>query len=207
MSPFHGINHVIVGHVGLTIGLARALSREVDARWVAVASVLPDIIDKPLRYCIAPAFTQGNTRTVGHSLTVIVVAMVVGLLLRRTIRGAGVVALMLPLHLLLDGMWVSDLRVSLLWPWCGNGFSLFNEVGMPGLWKHLGHDLGDPVNLAGEPGGMLVLGYLWRWCGLSSAARRAQVWKTGVLVPVPERKKLQRVPSPSTGEGQGGRAI
>src|SRR5262244_3118351 len=120
---------LLCGHVGLTIGLARALSREVDVRWVAVASVLPDIIDKPLRYFIAPGFTQSNTRTVGHSLTVIVVGMVVGLLLRRTIRGAGVVALVLPLHLLLDGMWVSDLRVSFLWPWTGNGFSPLKGVG------------------------------------------------------------------------------
>jgi hypothetical protein len=63
---------LLFGHVGLTIGLARALSREVDVRWVAVASVLPDIIDKPLRYCIVPAFTQGNTRSAGHALTVIV---------------------------------------------------------------------------------------------------------------------------------------
>ena len=180
---------LLFGHVGLTIGLARALSREVDVRWVAVAAMLPDIIDKPLRYFIAPVFTQRNTRTVGHSLTVILVSMVVVLLLRRTIRGAGIVALVLPLHLLLDGMWVPDLRVSLLWPWTGNGFPPLNEVGMPGLWNHLVHDLCDPVNLAGELGGMLVLGYLWRWCGLSSAARRAHVWKTGVLVPVPERKQ------------------
>ena len=28
-------------------------------------------------------------------------------------------------------------------------------------------NLSDPVNLAGELGGML--GYLWHWCGLSSA--------------------------------------
>jgi hypothetical protein len=48
------------------------------------------------------------------------------------------------------------------------------------------------VNLVGELGGMLVLGYLWHWCGLSSAARRAHVWKTGVLTPVPRRKRLQK---------------
>jgi membrane-bound metal-dependent hydrolase YbcI (DUF457 family) len=184
---------LLFGHVGLTIGLARVLSREVDVRWVAVASVLPDIIDKPLRYLMAPAFTQSNTRTVGHSLTVILVSMLVVLLLRRPIRGAGVVALVLPLHLLLDGMWVPDLRVSLLWPWAGNGFPPLNEVGMSGLWNHLVHDLCDPVNLTGELGGMLVLGYLWRRCGLSSTARRAQVWKTGMLTPMPGHKKLQQV--------------
>jgi membrane-bound metal-dependent hydrolase YbcI (DUF457 family) len=184
---------LLFGHVGLTIGLARALSREVDVRWVAVASVLPDVIDKPLRYLMAPAFTQSNTRTVGHSLTVILVSMLVVLLLRRTIRGAGVVAMVLPLHLLLDGMWVPNLRVSLLWPWAGNGFPPLNEAGMSGLWNHLVHDLCDPGNLAGELGGVLVLGYLWRWCDLSSAARRAHVWKTGMLTPIPGRKKLQKV--------------
>ena len=191
---------LLFGHVGLTIGLARTLSREVDIRWVAVASMLPDVIDKPLRYFVASAFTQGNTRTVGHALTVILVSMVMVLLLRRTIRGAGVVALLLPLHLLLDSMWVPDARVSLLWPWAGNGFPPVYEDGLLGLWDHLVHDLCSPVNLTGELGGMLVLGYLWRWCGLSSAARRVQVWKTGVLAPVPRRTKLQRVPSPSTGE-------
>jgi hypothetical protein len=184
---------LVFGHVGLTIGFARALSREVDARWVAVAAMLPDIIDKPLRYFIAPAFTQSNTRTVGHSLTVIVVGMVLVLLLRRSIRGAGVVALVLPLHLFLDGMWGPDLRVSLLWPWAGNAFPPLDEVGMAGLWNHLVRNLSDPVNLAGELAGILVLGYLWRWCGLSSAARRAQVWQTGVLAPVPRHKKLKKV--------------
>ena len=181
-----------LGHIGLTVGLARALSREVDARWVAVAAVLPDVIDKPLRYVIAPAFTQGNTRTVGHSLTAILVCMVVVLCLLHAIRGAGVIALVLPLHLLLDGMWLLDLRVSLLWPWAGNGFPLVYERGLEGLWNHLLGDLGDPVNLAGELGGMLVLGFLWHWCGLSSPAQRAQVWKTGVLVPtVPSRDALR----------------
>ena len=180
---------LLFGHVGLTIGLARAVSRKVDVRCVAVASMLPDIIDKPLRYFIAPAFTQSNTRTVGHSLTVIVVGMVVVLLLRRTIRGAWVVALVLPLHLLLDSMWSPDMHVSLLWPWVGNGFPPIPEEGLPGLWNHLVHDLIDPVNLAGELAGMLVLGYLWRWCGLANVARRVRVWKTGMLVPVPAYTK------------------
>ena len=61
---------LLFGHIGLTLGVARALSREIDARWVAVASLLPDLIDKPLRYVLAPVFTHGNTRTVGHSLTI-----------------------------------------------------------------------------------------------------------------------------------------
>ena len=188
---------LLFGHVGLTIGLARILSREVDVRWVAVAAMLPDIIDKPLRYFIAPAFTQSNTRTVGHSLTVLLVSMVVVLLLRRTIRGAGTVALMLPMHLLLDGMWTPDLRVSLHWPWAGNGFPPLYEEGMSGVWNHLIRNLSDPVNLAGELGGIMVLGYLWHWCGLSSATRRAYVWKTGMLVPVP--RVIQSLPAPSPG--------
>ena len=66
---------------------------------------------------------------------------------------------------------------------------------MLGVWNHLIHNLSDPVNLAGELAGMVVLGYLWRWCGLSSAARRAHVWKTGMLVPVP--MVVQSLPAPS----------
>src|SRR5437899_8771220 len=88
---------LLFGHIGLTLGVARALSRESDARWVAVASLLPDLIDKPLRYVLAPGFTQGNTRTVGHSLTVLLVGMVLlAFPLRPIIRGARVVALVLP---------------------------------------------------------------------------------------------------------------
>src|SRR5262244_3543548 len=86
---------LVFGHIGLTLGLARALSREIDARWVAVAALLPDLIDKPLRVC-APAFTRGNTRTVGHALTLILVCMVlVAFPLRRRLRGGRVVALVL----------------------------------------------------------------------------------------------------------------
>src|SRR5215471_20488801 len=78
---------LLFGHLGLTLGVARALSRESDARWVAVAALLPDLMDKPLRV-LAPAFTQGNTRTVGHALTLILVCMVlVAFPLRRIIRG------------------------------------------------------------------------------------------------------------------------
>jgi len=183
---------LVFGHIGLTLGVARALSREIDARWVAMASLLPDLIDKPLRYVLAPAFTQGNTRTVGHSLTVMLVCMMVVVLpLRRTIRGAGVVALVLPLHLLLDGMWVPDMRVSLLWPWAGSRFPPLHEIGVQGLVAHLVHDLSDPVNLAGELVGLLVLGFLWRWCGLADAARRARLWHTGALVPRPEDSQVE----------------
>lgn len=193
---------LLLGHVGLTVGLARALSREIDVRWVAVASMLPDLIDKPLRYFIAPAFTQGNTRTAGHSLTVLCVSMLVVLLCRHTIRGAGVVARMLPMHVFLDRMWLPDERVSLLWPWAGNAFPPVYEEGWSGLWDHLMHGLCSPVNLGGELGGLLVLGYWWRKCGLSRTARWAQVWKTGLLVPVSMGTQNPPVPSPR-GRGLG----
>jgi hypothetical protein len=39
---------LVFGHIGLTLGAVRALSREIDARWVAAAALLPDLIDKPL---------------------------------------------------------------------------------------------------------------------------------------------------------------
>ena len=119
---------LVFGHVGLTIGLARVLSREVDVRCVAVAAMLPDIIDKPLRYFIASFHTATRGPWDIHSPCYLSVWWQV-LLLRRTIRGPGVVALMLPMHLLLDGMWTPDLRVSLLWPWAGNGFPPYTRRG------------------------------------------------------------------------------
>ena len=136
------------------------------------------------------------------TLTVMCVSMLVVLLLRRTIRGAGVVALMLPMHLFLDRMWLPDERASFLWPWTGSAFPPVYEEGLPGFWDHLMGNLRSPVNLGGELGGILVLGYLWRWCGLSSAARRAQVWKTGLLVPMPI--VAQSLPTSSPG-GKGRR--
>jgi len=184
---------LVFGHIGWTLGLARALSREIDARWVAVAALLPDLIEKPLRV-LAPGFTQGNTRTGGHALTVMLVGMVlVAFPLRRTIRGAWVVALALPVPLLLDGMWMPDMRVSLLWPWAGSAFPPLDEVGVQGLVAHLLYDLADPVNLAGELGGLLVLGCLWRWGGLADATRRARLWRTGLLVPIRRGAKAEEI--------------
>jgi len=119
----------------------------------------------------------------GHALTVILVGMaLVAFPLRRIIRGAWVVALLLPVHLLLDGMWGLDMRVSPLWPWAGSAFPPLDDVGLAGLWAHLLRDLADPVNLAGELGGLLVLAFLWRWGGLADAARRTRLWHTGVFV-------------------------
>ena len=37
---------LVFGHVGLTIGLARVLSRKVDVRWVAVAAPCPIMINR-----------------------------------------------------------------------------------------------------------------------------------------------------------------
>ena len=175
---------LVFGHIGLTLGLARALHRQIDARWVAVASMLPDLIDKPLQYVIAPAFTHGNTRTVGHSLTVMLVCMVlVAFPLRRTIRAARVVALLLPCHWLFDSMWKPAERVSLLWPWAGNHFAPAHDSGVQAFGANLLSDLYDPVNLLGELGGLLVLGFFWYWCGLRDATRRARLWRTGALLP------------------------
>ena len=88
-------------------------------------------------------------------------------------------------------MWVPDMRVSLLWPWAGSAFPPLHELGMQGLGAHLLHDLTDPVNLVGELVGLLVLGFLWRWCGLADVTRRARLWHTGALVPMPEGSKIE----------------
>lgn len=190
---------LLLGHVGLTLGLARVLSHDIDVRWIAVVSILPDLIDKPLRYWLAPAFTQGNTRTVGHSLTMLVLCLVGVYLGRRHIRAAWVVALLLPVHIILDGMWwFPELRVSLLWPWAGHAFPPLEEVGMQGLLAHIQRNLSNPLNLIGEVAGFLLLRHVGRRHGITSLAAWVQVWRTGRL-----RPDYKPPPSGSSSVGSG----
>ena len=60
---------LLFGHVGAACGLVHALDRRgtADLRVVALASLLSDLVDKPL-WLLAPDFCHGWTRTLGHGL-------------------------------------------------------------------------------------------------------------------------------------------
>lgn len=81
-------------------------------RWffpVAIGSILPDLIDKPIGIVIFPE-AIGNGRIIGHSLLFILILLIIAVLLwkyRGTIAGFG-----LPIgalvHQILDSMWTSQ---------------------------------------------------------------------------------------------------
>ena len=103
---------LLFAHVGLTLASARFL-HQVNLAALALGSMLPDIIDKPLGLIVFGSPNMG--RTIGHTLLFLLVLTALALY-TRDIRLAsltwGVLA-----HLILDGMWNSP--ETLLWPLFG----------------------------------------------------------------------------------------
>jgi len=105
--PLHQVRRTMVG-----------LSRRVDLRALLVASLLPDILDKPIGlFLFSSAF--GTGRLFGHTIWLSAALLLAGFILRQT--RAGKVLLVLgfgsSMHLLLDSMWLSP--VVLFWPLLG----------------------------------------------------------------------------------------
>lgn len=108
----------ILGHTGLATGAVHAIDRRADLRWVPLAALLPDLIDKSL-WLLVPWFSNGWTRNAAHSLTGLVVfSIVVSWRLRER---AWPLLLAYASHLVLDRMWF-DGHI-LTWPF--SGFFLF----------------------------------------------------------------------------------
>jgi len=106
---------LLFAHMGLTLASARLLPRT-DLAFLsalAIGSMLPDIIDKPLGLIIFGSMGMG--RTVAHTL--LFLAILAAISLRLGDRRAAALTLGVLVHLLLDGMWASP--QTLLWPLCG----------------------------------------------------------------------------------------
>ena len=112
---------LLFAHLGLTLAAGR-LMRWIDLAFLALGSMLPDIIDKPLGLL---AFgTPAAGRTISHTLLFLLVLMGLAVYLkdvRLASVSAGVMA-----HLTLDFMWQSP--AILFWPLLGN-FPIAREVG------------------------------------------------------------------------------
>lgn len=136
---------LILGHVGITLSAALAgeaaldrgetlpwlshpmgrlrltavsLARRADLRVLAVASLLPDIIDKPVGLLLYPS-VLGSGRVFCHTLWFPLALLAAGLLLQRA-RGGSVLLVLAfgsGMHLVLDSMWLSP--AVLLWPFLG----------------------------------------------------------------------------------------
>lgn len=108
----------ILGHVGVTVTAARAADRDIDLRAAAFLALLPDIIDKPLRWVI-PRLVHHNSRSFGHTLLAwIVVAAALAAWRSRPGRG-WVLWACFAVHAVLDRLWLGHNPSVFLWPFLG----------------------------------------------------------------------------------------
>ncbi len=161
----------ILGHTGLATGAVHAIDRKADLRWVPVAALLPDLIDKPL-WLLAPWFSNGWTRTAAHSITGLVLFSVI--VIWRLRERSWPLVLAYASHLVLDRAWL-DMQ-NLLWPF--GGFFLFPPFTKDHaelLWEKFG----DLWTLGGEAAGGLVFVALVVRFRLWDPERRRELRTTG----------------------------
>ena len=124
--------------------------RWVDLAFLALGSMLPDIIDKPLGILVFGTAEQG--RTFGHTLLFLMVLATLAVYLKNA-RMASVSVGVLA-HLVLDSMWKSP--VILFWPMLGN-FPPVQDLGVSGYILALLYGLRNPIVWVPE---VLGLSYL-----------------------------------------------
>ncbi len=112
---------LLFGHIGLTLGIFFLLSfftkRKFSYLLIIVASILPDLIDKPLGRVILPL---GSGRLIGHTLAFLFIVILIGLLYQ-----AHYLAIAVALHLVADRMW--EQPAILFWPLMG-GFPVHEPI-------------------------------------------------------------------------------
>ena len=127
---------LLLGHLGFTLAAGqageatykrfsgrrfRSAAKLIDYRLLAVGSLLPDIIDKPLALLLLPDLFDGMTRNLGHTLLFSVLLFVVWRLVSGRRQN-----LLLPLaigsglHLFFDAMFTNP--NTLFWPFVDGGF-------------------------------------------------------------------------------------
>jgi membrane-bound metal-dependent hydrolase YbcI (DUF457 family) len=171
---------VILWHVGGTILAFRYVFRDpnIDLRFLAIGSILPDLIDKPVG-TIFWAGTFQSGRIYAHTLLFSFLLM--GVVLALTKRGVWrrrwiALAVGSLFHLLLDGMWTN--QEAFLWPAFGWSFPPGPEEYWTGFLDRL---LYDPWMIVQEVVGLTYLVFLWRKAGLGAAERRRELWATGII--------------------------
>ncbi len=153
---------MIFWHVGATIAIVRYVFKDpnMDLRLLAVGSLLPDLIDKPIGSLL---FVEqfGTGRVYAHALAFPVVLLLGVMLLtrrgdprRKALLGLPIGAL---LHLFLDGQWANP--EGFWWPFLGLEFP---EMDPARLWPLVGDMLTDPLVLVGEAVGLAYLVVLAR---------------------------------------------
>ncbi len=143
---------LLFAHLGIALFIARFV-RRADLAFVALGSMLPDIIDKPLGTILFG--TPGMGRIFAHTLLFLLLLLSISSYL-QDIRIASLCGGVL-IHLGLDFMWNSP--VTLLWPLLGP-FPTAAHIDAIGYLEMLLLDLRDPIILVPECFGLAYLIYL-----------------------------------------------
>jgi len=145
---------IFFGHVGLTAGVVRAVSKKVDLRLAVLFALGPDLLDKPLGL-LYPNDLGNNTRVYAHSLLCGVLVLAVLLWQRRRLGNPWIYWGCWMGHLLLDRVWIFNLE-AFFWPFMG----VFPPLEQP-IWRRWWHAFHRPFNVAGEVAGFLTLTFLF----------------------------------------------
>ena len=161
----------VFGHAGLTIAAARAVDRDVDARWAAALALGPDLLDKPVSR-LFPALVHHNTRNFGHTLLFSLFVLAALLLWKRRPKAAFLLWGCYVGHFVCDAMWRKGSHAILLWPLLGDFPT--STRGPVFSWLTVWY-------IAGELAGLYVIAGLVRRNGLNERPRLASFLKTGRL--------------------------
>ena len=132
-----------------------SLGKFMDIRLLIVGSMLPDIIDKPLRFA-----GFGSGRSITHTLLITLIILAAGLYLYLSKRKTGLLALASGMiaHLILDGMWL--IPQTFLWPLKGLSFPPASPGNVFDGW--LAGLVSNPLIYIPEGIGLvIILGLLW----------------------------------------------
>jgi membrane-bound metal-dependent hydrolase YbcI (DUF457 family) len=178
---------MILWHLGITLLVVRYVFRDpdMDLRWVALGSVLPDIIDKPIGSVFFHG-TFGTHRLFAHSLLfpVLVLAVVLAVTKRESGARRALMAVVIGamFHLVLDAAWADP--KAFWWPLLGFEFP---EIADSAILPLLRAQVTNPMVWLGEAAGLAYLVYLWvRW--VPSAGGMRAVLSTG-RIPLPPARR------------------
>jgi hypothetical protein len=165
---------LLFAHLGLTLLSGRFL-RWADLAFLALGSMLPDIIDKPLGLVVYGTPAAG--RTYSHTLMFLLVLLALALYLKDVRIGS--VSIGVAAHLVLDSMWQSP--SILFWPLLGN-FPAAPDLGVFAYAQTLLLGLENPVVLVPEILGLSYLLYFAYESRSGMAARWHNVIHMGAAI-------------------------
>lgn len=168
-----------LAHIGITLTIVRAVEKRVelpgiDYRLLLGASLLPDILDKPLAYFLFDRSLHEG-RAFGHSLAFLLLLGIFGLVWRFWRKGCVPVTILTGVifHDLLDSMWLH--AGILLWPLYGWAFPAATNEAWQGTFQIAGRNVHWLVALDAF-GALLLLNFFFR---LVSIDRLIHFLRTG----------------------------